>query len=164
MLDDAHPLVRAIRPVLEALGAVIVSVDEARIDDIALEWEGRVVAAVRLPKLHGALDRMIAQVEDISGRKAAEEALALAEERNRLALEATDMAAWEYDVAADRITRSPGMPALYGLEAAPGDALTRRQPTVTPPPTASTRASARFAAFTRAAHAAASCSIGGQVP
>ena len=63
MLDDAHPLVRAIRPVLEALGAVIVSVDEARIDDIALEWEGRVVAAVRLPKLHGALDRMIAQVE-----------------------------------------------------------------------------------------------------
>lgn len=63
MLDDTHPLVRAIRPVLEALGAVIVSVDEARIDDIALEWEGRVVAAVRLPKLHGALDRMIAQVE-----------------------------------------------------------------------------------------------------
>lgn len=63
MLDDTHPLVRAIRPVLEALGASIVSVDEARIDDIALEWEGKVVAAVRLPKLHGALDRMIAQVE-----------------------------------------------------------------------------------------------------
>ena len=63
MIDHSHPLIEAIRPVLEALGASIVSVDEARIDDIALEWEGRIVAAVRLPKLHGALDRMIAQVE-----------------------------------------------------------------------------------------------------
>jgi len=63
MIDQSHPLVMALQPVLDALGASIVSIDDARIDDIALEWEGRVVAAVRLPKLHGALDRLIAQVE-----------------------------------------------------------------------------------------------------
>ncbi|MFM9226384.1 MAG: helix-turn-helix domain-containing protein [Actinomycetota bacterium] len=60
---QSHPLVTALQPVLDALGASIVSIDDARIDDIALEWEGKVVAAVRLPKLHGALDRLIAQVE-----------------------------------------------------------------------------------------------------
>jgi len=63
MIDHSHPLVTALQPVLDALGASIVSIDDARIDDIALEWEGKVVAAVRLPKLHGALDRLIAQVE-----------------------------------------------------------------------------------------------------
>lgn len=63
MLEETHPLARAIKPVLDALGASIVSVEEARVDDIALEWDGRIVAAVRLPKLHGALDRLIAQVE-----------------------------------------------------------------------------------------------------
>jgi hypothetical protein len=63
MLPDDHPLFAAVRPVLDALGAQLITVDEARINDIALEWEGEIVAAVRLPKLHGALDRIIAQVE-----------------------------------------------------------------------------------------------------
>ncbi|MGA0862837.1 MAG: helix-turn-helix domain-containing protein [Ilumatobacteraceae bacterium] len=63
MLPDDHPLFAAVRPVLDALGAQLITVDEARINDVALEWEGEIVAAVRLPKLHGALDRIIAQVE-----------------------------------------------------------------------------------------------------
>lgn len=63
MVDESHPLFAAMKPVLDALGASLVSVADARIDDIALEWEGKVIAAVRLPKLHGALDRLIAQVE-----------------------------------------------------------------------------------------------------
>jgi hypothetical protein len=58
-----HPLVAAIKPVLDALGAEVVSVDDARVSDIALEWEGAIVAAVRLPAITGALDRLIAQVE-----------------------------------------------------------------------------------------------------
>ena len=62
-VPDTHPLIVAIKPVLDAVGAHLVSVDDARIDDIALEWQGEIVAAVRLPKLHGALDRLIAQVE-----------------------------------------------------------------------------------------------------
>ena len=58
-----HPLVRAITPVLRAAGAQLVHVDDARVSDIALEWEGEIIAAVRLPRLHGALERLIEQVE-----------------------------------------------------------------------------------------------------
>lgn len=63
MADLDHPLIVAIKPVLDALGARVVSVEDATISDIALEWEGEVVAAVRLPPITGALDRLIAQVE-----------------------------------------------------------------------------------------------------
>lgn len=63
MADVHHPLISAITPVLDALGAKVVSVDEATLSDIALEWDGVIVAAVRLPPITGALDRLIAQVE-----------------------------------------------------------------------------------------------------
>lgn len=63
MTEPVHPLVAAVRPILDAVGAQLVSVDDARISDMALEWDGEIVAAVRLPKLHGALDRLIEQVE-----------------------------------------------------------------------------------------------------
>lgn len=58
-----HPVVVALRPILDAVGADIVTVDQARISDIALEWDGDIIAAVRLPMLYGALDRLIRQVE-----------------------------------------------------------------------------------------------------
>lgn len=58
-----HPLLAAVKPVLDAVGAHLVSVDDARVSDIALEWEGEIIAAVRLPSITGALDRLIAQVE-----------------------------------------------------------------------------------------------------
>lgn len=58
-----HPLLAAVQPILDAVGAQLITVDDARISDIALEWEGEIVAAVRLPRLHGALDRLIDQVE-----------------------------------------------------------------------------------------------------
>ena len=58
-----HPLLNAVKPLLDAVGAQLIAVDDARISDIALEWEGDIIAAVRLPKLHGALDRLIEQVE-----------------------------------------------------------------------------------------------------
>lgn len=62
-VPENHPLIVAVKPVLDALGAHLVSVDDARINDVALEWQGQIIAAVRLPKLHGALDRLIGQVE-----------------------------------------------------------------------------------------------------
>jgi HTH domain len=58
-----HPLLTAVKPILDAVGAQLISVDDARISDMALEWDGEIIAAVRLPKLHGALDRLIEQVE-----------------------------------------------------------------------------------------------------
>jgi hypothetical protein len=58
-----HPLVAAITPVLDALGARVVAADVAEPADIPVVWEGETVAAVRLPPLHGALDRLIEAVE-----------------------------------------------------------------------------------------------------
>ena len=58
-----HPLVVAAMPVVEAVGATIVDADEAEGSDVPLVWDGEVVAAVRLPPLHGALDRLIESVE-----------------------------------------------------------------------------------------------------
>jgi hypothetical protein len=69
--QDRHPLLDSIQPLLEAIGASTVSSPDALPSDIPLEFEGDVVAAVRLPKLHGALDRLIESVEvEIGGRLA----------------------------------------------------------------------------------------------
>lgn len=64
-----HPLVVAVRPVLDAVGATLVPADQREAGDVPLVWEGTVVAAVRLPPLHGALDRLIDVVEaELGGR------------------------------------------------------------------------------------------------
>jgi HTH domain len=60
---NRHPLVDAVRPVLEALGATIVGMDDPDPSDLPLMWGGEAVAMVRLPPLHGALDRLIEGVE-----------------------------------------------------------------------------------------------------
>jgi hypothetical protein len=58
-----HPLVRAVKPVVEAVGASFVPVAAMEASDVPLVWEGVTVAAVRMPPLHGALDRLIDAVE-----------------------------------------------------------------------------------------------------
>jgi hypothetical protein len=58
-----------VRPVIDAVGATLVPADEREASDVPLVWEGRVVAAVRMPPLHGALDRLIDAVEtELGGR------------------------------------------------------------------------------------------------
>ncbi len=64
-----HPLIRSVKPVIEALGASFVAADDMEASDVALVWEGRTVAGVRMPPLHGALDRLIDAVEaELGGR------------------------------------------------------------------------------------------------
>ena len=64
-----HPLIKAVRPVVEALGASFVPLDDMEASDVPLVWEGRTIAAVRMPPLHGALDRLIDAVEtELGGR------------------------------------------------------------------------------------------------
>lgn len=58
-----HPIIAAVRPLLHATGAILVPTDEQQPGDIPLMWDGEVVAVVRLPPLHGALDRLIVSVE-----------------------------------------------------------------------------------------------------
>jgi hypothetical protein len=62
-----HPLLAALGPVAEAVGAQVVPSAQLRTGDIPLEWEGVVVGGFRLPGLHGSLDRMIAAVESELG-------------------------------------------------------------------------------------------------
>lgn len=59
----SHPLLEAVAPLIDALGCEIVSSDDAVDGDVALEWEGSIVAIVRLPDLNGALGRQVALVE-----------------------------------------------------------------------------------------------------
>ena len=66
-----HPLLDTVQPLLAALGATVVAVDQISKADVPLVWEGKVVAGVRLPALHGALDRLIDSVEkELGGRLA----------------------------------------------------------------------------------------------
>jgi hypothetical protein len=77
--DASHPLLDALEPVAIALGASLIRPGEVGADDIPLRWEGEVVGGWRGPDgaaadagLHGALGRLIEQVEDELGGHLAE--------------------------------------------------------------------------------------------
>ncbi|MDJ0769049.1 MAG: helix-turn-helix domain-containing protein [Ilumatobacter sp.] len=59
----AHPLLKSVKPVVDAVGATLVPAADREPSDVPLVWEGEVIAAVRMPPLHGALDRLIDTVE-----------------------------------------------------------------------------------------------------
>ncbi|MEY9873974.1 hypothetical protein ABH931_003468 [Streptacidiphilus sp. MAP12-33] len=62
MSGEQHPLAIAIKPLLDAVGASAVSLDEVQPNDVTLEWEGRPAVAVRLPGLESALDRLLNEI------------------------------------------------------------------------------------------------------
>ncbi|WP_316524949.1 helix-turn-helix domain-containing protein [Kitasatospora brasiliensis] len=71
--DLEHPLAAAVKPLLAAVGATPVPLDEAKPDDVVLEWEGVPALAVRLPHLSSALDRMLTEMtRQFDGRPLAE--------------------------------------------------------------------------------------------
>jgi len=61
--NGRHPLLLALEPVAEAIGAELLGPAEREPSDIPLEWDGRVVGALRLLPLQGALGRLIEGVE-----------------------------------------------------------------------------------------------------
>lgn len=66
---DPHQLEALLKPLLDATGATLVPIAAMQSGDVVLEWSGNAVAAVRLPPLHGALDRVIEGVErELGGR------------------------------------------------------------------------------------------------
>ncbi len=64
-----HPLIAAVKPIVDAVGATLVPPQNKEPGDVALVWDGETVAAVRMPPLHGALDRLIESVEAELGGK-----------------------------------------------------------------------------------------------
>ncbi|MCP3819240.1 helix-turn-helix domain-containing protein [Streptomyces sp. A3M-1-3] len=67
-----HALVRAVKPLVDAMGAVLLTPGEASEDDVILSWEGEDVLAVRLPQLADSLDHILAALERQHGRPLAE--------------------------------------------------------------------------------------------
>lgn len=61
--NGRHPLLDALEPVAAAIGAELLEPAERVPSDIPLEWDGRVVGALRILPLQGALGRLIHGVE-----------------------------------------------------------------------------------------------------
>ncbi|MEU3774983.1 helix-turn-helix domain-containing protein [Streptomyces sp. NPDC032472] len=58
-----HPFVAAVKPLVDAMGGVLMDPAQAERDDVVLAWEGRDVVAVRLPQLSESLDHILAALE-----------------------------------------------------------------------------------------------------
>jgi PAS domain S-box-containing protein len=65
-------------------------------------------------KADGAPDYFVSVIEDISGRKKAEDALQISERRLRLATDAAHIGIFDWDIAQQRIVWTPGLEAIYG--------------------------------------------------
>ncbi|WP_399084033.1 helix-turn-helix domain-containing protein [Streptomyces sp. BBFR2] len=64
MTDPAdHPFVRAVKPLVDAMGGQMVAPGLAQGDDVVLTWEGEDRIAVRLPHLAESLDHLLAELE-----------------------------------------------------------------------------------------------------
>lgn len=64
-----HPLLSAILPLIKALGCTVIDPSDQEPADIPVVVDGDVVTVVRLPDLHGALERLIESVEREMGRR-----------------------------------------------------------------------------------------------
>ncbi|MFJ9645777.1 helix-turn-helix domain-containing protein [Streptomyces sp. NPDC101206] len=58
-----HPFVAAVKPLVDAMGGVLMDPAQAEPDDVVLAWEGQDVLAVRLPQLGESLDHILAALE-----------------------------------------------------------------------------------------------------
>ena len=63
MTGVAHPLLDAVRPVADAVGAVVVEAADVSATDIPLRWQGELVGGVRLAEVSRDIDWYLASVE-----------------------------------------------------------------------------------------------------
>jgi uncharacterized protein YqgV (UPF0045/DUF77 family) len=57
-----HPVIDALRPVLEVVGADPIPPELLSKTDVPIEWEGKVIGGIRLRSLEGAVSRMVHQI------------------------------------------------------------------------------------------------------
>ena len=67
MTEGDPELFKALEPLLEAIGGDPIEPDDIESGDIALEWDGVVVGAVRLPPLSHALQLLVSRIETEMG-------------------------------------------------------------------------------------------------
>ena len=113
-----QPLVLAVKPIIEALGAHLVSLGEREAGDLPLRWEGAGVAVVPMAPLHGALDRLIETVErefatkpPLLTREEKQRAIRLLDERSAFTLRPVEDVADAMGVS--RITVDNSLDALH---------------------------------------------------
>nr|WP_149184691.1 helix-turn-helix domain-containing protein [Streptomyces sp. TRM49041] len=67
-----HPLITAVKPLVDAMGGRVLPPGQAGPDDVVLAWEGEDVLAVRLPQLADSLEHILAALERRHGMPLAE--------------------------------------------------------------------------------------------
>lgn len=67
-----HELLRAVKPLTDALGAQVIPVAKVRDGDIPLHWDGELVGGVRLPERPRDIEWFLARVELTYDRPLAE--------------------------------------------------------------------------------------------
>lgn len=90
---NEHPLITAVKPLVDAMGAELLVPAQAEADDVVLSWEGEDVLAVRLPQLSESLDHILVAMERRHGmplaeldRKSKQEVVRLLEARGAFAV------------------------------------------------------------------------------
>ena len=68
-INLSHPVLATLQPLVDALGCSMIDSSQIETADIPLVYEGELIAAVRLPDLHGALARLIDSVEREMGQQ-----------------------------------------------------------------------------------------------
>ncbi|MEI7506310.1 MAG: helix-turn-helix domain-containing protein [Actinomycetes bacterium] len=68
-IDLSHPILATLQPLVDALGCSVIDAAQIEAADIPLVYDGELIAAVRLPDLHGALARLIDSVEREMGQQ-----------------------------------------------------------------------------------------------
>jgi hypothetical protein len=66
-LTAQHPVAAAVRPALEATGAMIVDPSDAGALDVPIEWDGETVAYARIGSLADALENLVSRIESELG-------------------------------------------------------------------------------------------------
>ena len=69
---EQHPVLQALMPVLEAVGAEPISPSRMSRLDVPVEWEGEVIGGIRVQSLEGAVRRMVDQITTELGRDLAD--------------------------------------------------------------------------------------------
>jgi hypothetical protein len=101
-----HPLLVALEPVADAVGATIVGRTRVRADDIALEWEGEVVGGFRLAEPGAGLSQLIGAVELEMGGRLAD----MSREQKQMAVaKLNDRGAFRYRKAVEDIADALGV-------------------------------------------------------
>ncbi|MET8610049.1 MULTISPECIES: helix-turn-helix domain-containing protein [Streptomyces] len=71
-MTGGESFIAAVKPLVDAMGGVMIPPDEAGSEDVVLAWEGVEAVAVRLPQLADSLDHILAAMERKEGRPLSE--------------------------------------------------------------------------------------------